>query len=206
MGSHGVEGVAGGASADGGKQDSGEDVGGDEEHSEKCEQSAAFGVEELASLEGQGEEDEEVGAVGEEHIPLEGGDRAHGDEGEEDKEVAVGLDEAQCVRGNSWIGGQQPEGEHERGHGDEGEGTDDGGLGFAIDGKGVVVEEAAEEVVVEGLGAGGWFGCYVCLILGREKADDVVSFRGRCMSSLRTRRLWFPPLTDGAGQGWAPFC
>ena len=86
---------------------------------------------------------EKVLPVGEEHLPLEDGDGAHDDEGEEDEEILV-LD---CSpEGPARILVLEKEGDHEARDGDDGDGTDYGGERVAIDLDGVVVEEAAEEM------------------------------------------------------------
>ena len=142
-----------------GKRIDAEDVGSGQKKGDEGEHGAAFGVEKLAGFERQREQDQEVGAVGEEHLPLEGGDGAHSDETEEDEEIAVGFGGPEIAAG---IAGQQPEGEHEAGHSAEAECADDGGFGFAFEGEGVVVEEAAEEVVAQDAGAGGEMGSFGC--------------------------------------------
>ena len=73
----------------GGKNESGKDVDVEEEAGDKggdggdaSEEGANFG-------DGESFEDPEIEQVGKEHVPLENGDDAHGDEGVDDKEEVV---------------------------------------------------------------------------------------------------------------------
>ncbi len=152
----GVELAEEGYLADGGKQDGSEDICRGEEEGEEAGERGGFGGEHLARLDGERREDEEVEAVGEEHLPLEDGDGSHDDEGEEDEEVLI-LDGAPegALMWRRGVRVLQEEREHEAGDGDGGEGADDGGGGVAFDLDGVVVEEAAEEMVDKEAGDGG---------------------------------------------------
>ena len=79
------------------------------------------------------------------------GDRAHDDERGQNEEILI-------VHGEPWGGGvtilQEEGGAHTRDH-HNGDGAHDGGRRIAIDLNGVVVEEAAEEMVDQGAGDAG---------------------------------------------------
>ena len=127
----------------GGQDEGGGSVGAEEEQQQKTAERESFAGQHLPASKREWEQDEEVCAIREEHLPMHDADRAHGREGEQDKEeVVLYRAPERALR----VLRLQEEREHQARCGDRGERAHDGGDGVALVVCRVRIEEAAEEV------------------------------------------------------------
>ena len=140
-----------------GKNERGEDIGVEEEAGDEDGDGCDAGEEGAEIGDGQSFEDPEIEQIGKEHVPLEDGDDAHGDEGiEDEEEVMIDLEPVGWQGRGEWVisselddrvvDGPQVDGDHEGGKADGNGDLDEAGFGVAVGRGGFVVEEALEEV------------------------------------------------------------
>ncbi len=129
------------AAIDAGPEQDAEEVDVEQEDGEEQGKRGSLGGEDGEQPQGLRGEDLVIAAVGKERVPLEDHDEAHHDHGERDENV-TDRDQAPAEQGQ----GAEEEHEERAGRGQDAEGLDDAGLGFALGRKRFLVEESPEEV------------------------------------------------------------